>query len=315
VNGLDLPIGEMAALTAALIWSCTSMFFTRAGRLVSPTAANGFKVVAASLIYALAMLITRGRPFGEGIDPTDVARLATSGAVGIALGDSLLFHSWQLLGTRRAMLIAAVSPVMGAVGGVLLLGDRLSVTAVLGMSLALAGVGWVIGERRPGERFRPTVPGWAARWPIGSTALGVILAVGASMGHAGGAILAKDALTRVDVLPATQIRVAGAALVMVTMAIVTGRLGTWFRGFVRHRLIAPMTLASFFGPFCGILLLSVALDHTSTGVALTLTATIPIWLLPLGAWFQNDRPSLRECAGAVIAIAGVAILMVGGASS
>jgi drug/metabolite transporter (DMT)-like permease len=119
----------------------------------------------------------------------------------------------------------------------------------------------------------------------------------------------------VDVLPATQIRVAGAALVMVAMAALTGRLGTWISGFHRHRLVAPMTLASFFGPFCGILLLSVALDHTSTGVALTLSATIPIWLLPLGAWFQDDRPTLREGAGAVIAVAGVAILLIGGASS
>jgi drug/metabolite transporter (DMT)-like permease len=298
---VSLPVGECAALGAALIWAVTSIVFTRAGRLVSPVAANTYKAVAATVFLTIALWVFHGRPVVSGIAAGDLLALVASGLVGIALGDSMLFHSWQLIGTRRGMLVMALSPVIGALGGILFLGDEIGALAALGMALALGGVMWVIGE----GRAAPSADEAGRR----SVLLGALLGLGAAASNAGGAVLARHALARVGVLEATQLRVAAAAAGLVALALVRGSLPGWLAQLRRHRLFPAMTGASFLGPCCGIFLLSLSLDRAVTGVALTLASTSPIWLLPLGARFQGDHVTARELIGALVALGGVAVLL------
>ncbi|MFH1679545.1 MAG: DMT family transporter [Candidatus Eisenbacteria bacterium] len=113
----SLPIGELAALGAALIWSTTSIVFTSAGRAASPVAVNAFKTVMGTLLFAAALAIRDGAAIGRGISGEDAALLALSGFIGLSIGDSFLFRSFVTLGTRRAMLVFSMNPVIGALGG------------------------------------------------------------------------------------------------------------------------------------------------------------------------------------------------------
>ncbi|MFH1276901.1 MAG: DMT family transporter [Candidatus Eisenbacteria bacterium] len=311
------PWGELAAVGAAMIWAGTSIIFTHAGKRATPLAANTFKTVLGSLLFALVLTIREGVPYGRGIAPFDWGMLALSGVVGLSLGDSLLFKGFVILGTRRAMLVFSLNPVIGAVAGYLFLGERLGWKAILGMAVALAGVALVIGEKRPPAPDgltpppdpTPLRPGRGSLIARHVTLFGILFALGGGFGQAIGAILAKSSLQRVDTLPATAIRMSAASLGLVILGLVTGKLHHWTRLIIQGRLAARMALASFFGPFLGVYLMVLSLDLAPTGVALTLLATSPIWLLPLGAWFQGDRPSKREAIGAFVALAGVALLM------
>jgi drug/metabolite transporter (DMT)-like permease len=315
-----LPLGELSALSAGLIWTFTSLIFTDAGRISSPVAVNTFKVVAGSVFLTAALMVTAGVPYGRGVAARDVILLVSSGILGLAIGDSLLYKSWQILGTRRALIVFSLSPVMSAVGDVVYFGDRPDLGTAAGMTLTLSGVIWVITERRGGapslsrlasaasRHAMPSAPGVGARMPAALAAEGVALALGAAAGNAAGALLARSALQRVDVVPATQIRVASAALWLLVFA-GGGRMRSWWRDIRRFGLVTRLTIASLMGPFCGVLAMGFALSRTSAGIALTLGALTPIWLLPVGAWLQHDRPSLRETAGAAVAFAGVTVLL------
>ena len=70
-----------------------------------------------------------------------------------------------------------------------------------------------------------------------------------------------------------------------------------------------MSAASVLGPFLAIFLMLYSLKNTPAGVTLTLLATAPVWLLPLGALLQKDHPSARETVGVMVAIAGIALLL------
>jgi len=317
-ESFQFPVGEAAAIAAAMLWAFTSLVFTEAGRLATPLAANTFKTVCASVIFALVLWIKTGVPFATGVARGDLLMLAASGVCGLALGDSLLFLGFQALGTRRANLVFALAPVMGAIGGLALLSETLNLLEIAGIAAAIGGVAWVVSERRDrvrGGRFMRTLTAHDDERPHpleGRTVFGVVVTLLAALGQAGGALMAKPALLRVGTLEATQIRVGAAALSLVLGAAVAGRLGHWTGLIVGKRLYPGMAMASFGGPFLGVWLMTVSLDHASTGVALTLLSTPPIWLLPLGAWLQHDRPTSREVIGLFVVLAGVAVLLLSG---
>ena len=318
-GAFQLPIGEMAAISAAILWAFTSLIFTEAGRLATPLAANTFKTICASFILGIVLWIKTGLPYGVGIGTRDLLFLGASGICGLAIGDSLLFLGFQALGTRRANLVFALAPVMGVLGGLAFLGETLDLVEIAGISAAIGGVAWVVSERRGIVRSGSLLRSLTGhtddrRHPLeGRTLFGILVTVAAAFGQAGAALLAKPALERVATLEATQIRVGAAAVTLLLGGAVAGRLPVWTELIVRQRLYVGMALASFLGPFLGIWLMTVSLDHTSTGVALTLLSTPPIWLLPLGAWLQHDFPTRRELLGLLVALAGVAVLLLRGA--
>jgi drug/metabolite transporter (DMT)-like permease len=49
-------------------------------------------------------------------------------------------------------------------------------------------------------------------------------------------------------------------------------------------------------------------QHTATGVAATIMAILPVLILPPAILLNRERVSPRAVAGAVLAVAGVAVL-------
>jgi drug/metabolite transporter (DMT)-like permease len=52
-----------------------------------------------------------------------------------------------------------------------------------------------------------------------------------------------------------------------------------------------------------------AFQYTSTGVASTIVAMVPLTLIPIDVFFRKQRVSFRAYVGTVIAIAGVVMLV------
>jgi drug/metabolite transporter (DMT)-like permease len=295
-GGLD-P-GPAAALGAALIWAFTSILFTAAGRNVVPAATNLFKTAAATLLFALALLIRDGLPWDASLHAREVGLLALSGLAGLALGDSFLFAGYQILGTRRAMLVQSIHPVFGTLLAILFFREWPTVLQFLGIVVVLVAVGLVLGDRAPRRQLDPA-----------RRRKGILLCLFAAVGQATGAMLAKEALLTSDAFGATQIRVAGGALGLVLFALLRGELRGWIRGLAQPAVLWRVSAASVLGPFLAIFLMLYALQNAPAGVTLTLLATAPVWLLPLGAVLQKDTPTRQETFGVVLAVVGIAVLL------
>jgi drug/metabolite transporter (DMT)-like permease len=65
---------------------------------------------------------------------------------------------------------------------------------------------------------------------------------------------------------------------------------------------------AFFGPFLGVTLSLVAVQRTQVGIASTLLALPPIFLLPISHFVFKERIGWSAIAGTLVAVAGVAIL-------
>ncbi|HMP15768.1 MAG TPA: EamA family transporter, partial [Gemmatales bacterium] len=71
-------------------------------------------------------------------------------------------------------------------------------------------------------------------------------------------------------------------------------------------------LAAVLGTLIGISLLSYAFQHASTGIVSTLSTTYPVFVLPIAALFLNEYPKIRQVLFTLLAIIGIALLMLPG---
>ncbi|MDE2490386.1 MAG: DMT family transporter, partial [Elusimicrobia bacterium] len=138
-------LGVAAALTSAASWALTAVLWRRLGDEISPYAMNLAKGLIGGAYLALALvLVGAGR-----VDARACLALALSGVFGIALGDTWYFKCLVSLGPRLATLIGALGPVATAVLAALLLGERPSPVAWLGVAAASAGAAWVVLDGLP----------------------------------------------------------------------------------------------------------------------------------------------------------------------
>lgn len=318
-------IGEVAALTAAILWAAATLMFGRMGRQLAPVVLNLVKGLFAIAFILITLAIQPALP-AAAASSTDTSAfpvtatlyLLLSGGIGIGLGDTAYFSAINTLGARRALLLETLAPPIAAVLAWIFLAEQLSLMAVVGIGLTLLGVAWVISERVPGTDQKK----WGA---------GIQVALLATFCQASGAVLSRAALanTTVDPLWSSLLRlVAGLAFMGVLVAVQPQRLGEYQRSAVAvadpqgtwqirwrsslaalktPRLIVAVGIAAFFATYLGIWLQQIALKYTAAGIAQSLLATSPLFVLPMAA-LLGDRIGWRATIGAAIALSGVWLL-------
>jgi len=174
------------------------------------------------------------------------------------------------------------------------------------MAVTLGGIAWVVMERQPGEAGAG--PAEATRPP---TTAGVGLAVLGAVGQAVGLVLSKLGMKGYDPFASTQIRIlAGLA----GFAALYTAIGFWprFRAACRDRVaLRQAAFGAVLGPFLGVSMSLIAVQRTHAGVAASIMATTPLLVIPLAAWIDREKIRWPDLAGAVLAIAGVALLFQG----
>jgi drug/metabolite transporter (DMT)-like permease len=283
--------GELAAMATAACWTCSALAFTAAGRRIGSVPLNLLR-----LVIALALSVTAGW-FVRGLAlPTDASAanwfwLALSGVAGFFVGDLCLFRAYLVIGPRVTLLILSLVPPTSALLGLAVLGERMSMLAVAGMVLTLAGIVWVILEGRPPER----------RLAQTLTAPGILLALGSVAGQSAG-------MADYHPFAAAQIRMMAAMAMFIVLFFAIRAWPRVYRA-VRHPGgMAYTAMGALVGPFLGVWFMLVAIKSTYLGIATTIIATMPILILPFAVVLHRERVSPRAIAGAVLAVIGVAML-------
>jgi drug/metabolite transporter (DMT)-like permease len=91
-------------------------------------------------------------------------------------------------------------------------------------------------------------------------------------------------------------------------------VGLWLKPLVTDkdrslsRILGAVVFAAFASTFLGIWLQQTALKFTAAGIAQTLSATSPLFVLPIVIW-MGEVVSLRAFVGVVISLVGVGLLL------
>jgi drug/metabolite transporter (DMT)-like permease len=293
--------GEGAALVAAALWAISTVLFGRLGKTLQPLVLNFVKGLVAIALILLTLLWRWGQ--APDLPPMAVMWLLLSGAIGIGLGDTAYFSAVNTLGARRALLLESLAPPLAALMAWAFLQEALSVRAWGGILLTLLGVAWVISERVPGttqERNQDSALLWR----------GVTWGMAAALGQASGSVLSRAALadTVVDPLWSSLLRLTAGGVVLVVLLSGRGQLREPMRVARSPQIWPILGLTAFLGTYLGIWLQQVAFKYSPAGIAQSLLATSPLFVLPLAA-LLGDRVTGRAVLGVLVALGGVWLLI------
>ncbi len=295
-------LGEMAAMGTSFCWAGGSILFAMAGRRIGSYNVNKLRIPIATVFLSIVLLVRYGNLFPTGCDSHALIYLSLSGIIGLAIGDTFYFRCLVILGPRQGSLMMALAPVMTALIAFFMIDERLSLMAIAGIFVTLAGVAWVTTDKKDNADLDRRE---------GSKAFGVLMGVGGAFGQAMGLVLAKEAMgDSFNPMSATLIRMIAAFVAIWIFAAARGEIIDTVKALADKRCLAALSGAAFLGPTIGVWLSLVAVQHTQAGIAATLMSTFPVVIIPLTIIVHKERPSYRAVLGAVIAIAGVAMLFI-----
>ena len=303
--------GELAALTAAALWACSSLIYSRTQ--LSAWQINFGKNILAAIILCLHLYILTSLT-GRLMFSADLNTwflLAISSVVGIVVGDTFFFRSLQILGARRALIVSMSSPLFATIVGWVGLGESLTTVSLLGIMLTLAGITIVIAERNSEPE--------AAGYSPASMTRGVVMGLLGSICTAGGAMFSRLAIlgsetlssSGCDPLEATVIRVAIAAAASIAAGLATGALVKTARISFAWPTLKTYLPAVICGPWLGIWMSQIAYRHSQLAIAITLTCTTPLFVTPILRVVYGYRITIRGILGAGVALFGVYLTVSG----
>jgi drug/metabolite transporter (DMT)-like permease len=295
---INTHLGELAALVTAVCWTFTSLSFESAGKKVGSMSVNIIRLVMAIGLLGTLQYFRFGYFFPEGADAYQWFWLSVSGLVGFVIGDLLLFQAFVVVGARISMLVMSLSPPLAALFGWMLLGEQLTGSHVLGMVVTMSGISLVIlGKPSKGKRIQ-------VKYPI----KGVLLAFGGATGQGLGLVLSKLGMGDYDPVSATMIRVIAGTIGFSVLFIFTGHWPKVMKAVRYAAAMVRISIGAFFGPFLGVSFSLLAIKYTTTGVASTIMSIVPVLIIPPAILLFKEKVSLKEVAGAMLAVLGVIVL-------
>lgn len=288
--------GELAALLVAVFWTITALSFEVASKRVGSLAVNIIRLAFALVFLSIYGILVRGF-----VLPTDASShqwlwLALSGLIGFVFGDYFLFQSYRMISSRIAMLVMTFVPPVTAVLGWFLLGEKMGILHLVGMTLTVGGILLTVFSKVKGQKIQ-------LKYPL----KGLFYAFLGVLGQAGGLVLSKYGMQDYDPFAATQIRIIAGFIGFALIVVLNKKISLIINAFRDTKAIWGITSGSFFGPFLGVSFSLLAIQYTTTGVAATLMAIVPILIIPPAALFLKQKVSLMDYIGAVISVGGVAL--------
>ena len=293
-------IGVLAALAAALCWTVTAVAFESAGKKVGSISVNLIRLIIAFILLSIFNLFTRGMILPIDASVSTWIWLSISGIIGFVIGDLFLFQAYVEIGSRISMLLMSTVPPITAITGFLIMGERITPLGVLGMITTIVGIALVILTKSPDEK----------KVKFSHPLKGIIYALIGALGQAFGLVFSKFGMGSYNPFAATQIRVI-AAIIGFSIVITTSR--NWGKLLValKHtKAMKYISVGSFFGPFIGVSLSLLAIQHAPTGIVSTITSITPILLIPVSIIIFKEKIYLREIIGAFISLIGISLLFI-----
>lgn len=292
-------IGEIAGLATSFFFAITAIIFASVGRMVGSQVTNRFRLLFALFYLVILNLILFHEPLPFSAGLPRWLWLSLSGVIGLSLGDAFLFRSYVAVGPRLGSLLLSLAPIFGSVIAWIFFGETLTALQILGILLALAGIGWVVTSHKE-----------EANTPKGHTREGIIFGVLAGLGQAVGLVLSKQAMAGgFSPFQANAIRMLAAVIFTWAWTAVEGQISSTVETIRNHpKALQWIAFGAVIGPVLGVSSSLLAVQHAEIGVASTLMALPPVIVLPISYFVFKEKIGWQGIAGTFLAILGVAVL-------
>ena len=304
-------LGEIISLGVAVSWTFSAWFADKASRRIGSMVTNVVRLALASLFLGALLWITIGHPYPAFADKDTWLWLGLSALAGYIFGDYCLFNCYLHIGPRFGQLLMTLAPPASAIAGWLLLGETLSWKSWLAMAVTLSGIGISILSRGRDHHFHLSLP-----------LKGILLGIGAGIGQGVGLVLSKVGMEYyAQTLPADA-PASMPAMLPFASTLIRALIG--FAGFflllclqkglpqLRSALqdrqgMTYASLLTLFGPALGVSLSLMAVRYADAGIASTLMALTPVFIILPDVLINKKRITPREILGVAVSMVGVSL--------
>jgi drug/metabolite transporter (DMT)-like permease len=279
-------LGEIAAIASAVTWA----------------AANAALKSTIATVFCGLTLLALEQTIWPALDRRATIYLAVSAIIGITFGDVSYFAALVRLGARRAVFLGTLVPPASALVAYFAFGETLSLLQILGMILTLGGVTLVLYESTA-DRSTTKPERYVSGLIFGLIA--IVFQVAAN-------ILTKKGAGTHSALAVSTVRLLIGSTGLLIWAVLARRTREVFRPLGAKKSATLILVATVLGSYFGVWFYMAAIMYTEVGIAVTLSATSPIFITILAHFFLGERATLRPFMGAAVSVAGVALLFLGG---
>ena len=296
---LHLPhLGEILALSCAIIWATAVILFRKSGETIPPLGLNLFKNILALVLFVPTSLVL-GVALLPDASMNDYLLLLASGVLGIAVSDTFFFKCLNLLGAELTAIVDCLySPfIIGLsvlflrenMSGLQLFGVLLIVSAVLGIS--------GIGDRRNISRQ--------------NLILGVLFGVLAMATMAVGIVMIKPLLNRSPLLWVVEVRLfAGCVGLGIYLLFHPGGKKI-ISSVLAMRNWQYMLPGSFLGAYLSMIVWMGGMKYTQASIAAALNQTSNVFVFILAAILLREPINFIRILAIILAFAGAVIVSFG----
>jgi len=309
-----LYLGELVAFGTTLSWSIGIFPFTEASRRLGPNSVNHFRLVLAIIFLSVLSIVFFNYSFLDLFTlplPEHWFWFGVSGVVGLALGDYFGFTSFAILGARVGSIFIPLAPAAALCAGYFMVGERINFIGIIGILITIAGVLWLTLSKTEKNKMHLSEHGKIEKGILFGILASVCQGVGVVLANKGFDTKMNDAA--IPAIHATWIRMTIATIVIYAITISRGKLKMMLKPVFENKNngIIYTFAGTLFGPVLGVTLsmAAVSLLQNKPSVAQTIFSLVPVLVLPFNYLFYKEPIKLKSILGALIAIAGVLVLI------
>ena len=316
-------LGEIISLAVAVSWTVTALFAEVGSKRLGSLQLNVIRMVLSLLFLGATLWWVTGAPYPLYADGKAWLWLSLSGFVGYLLGDYCLFNSYVIIGSRFGQLFMTLAPPTAAIAGWLMLGEKMELQALAGMLVTLTGIGISVFNKGAGKKDG-TGKKLSGKLTLKLPLKGVLFGIGAGVGQGIGLVLSKVGMNCYEAsVPADQeqvaqmlpfastfIRAVTGAIGFLAVMAVQKKLHTLAAAAKDRKGMNAAVWATVTGPFIGVSLSLMAVRYTEAGIASTLMALTPVFILCPAHMIFRQQVTFKEVIGAIISVAGVSLFFI-----
>ncbi len=304
--------GELLAFATMVSWTTCALFGEVASKRMGTLPFNVTRMALSLVMLGVVLWCLTGAPYPADADSETWLWLSLSGLVGYVFGDFCLYNSYNLIGARYGQLLMTLAPPSASLFGWVMLGERMSMMALLGMTISVIGIIIAIHRPKKSEDTQQKISG-----------KGILYGIGAGVGQGVGLVLSSKGLhcyaqaiegSGISVntmsFEGTFIRALAGVVGFAVWTSLRYRLPRFFVSVARTKALPHTLAATITGPFVGVGLALMATQYTSSGIAQTIMSLTPVFIILPTYLIYHQKILLREIIGAVVAVAGVALFFV-----
>lgn len=304
--------GELLALATMVSWTACALFGEVASKRMETLPFNVVRMTFCVVLLGIFLWIFTGNPYPTDADKKTWFWLAMSGFVGYVLGDFCLYNSYNLIGARYGQLLMTLAPPAASLTGWIMLGEKMSMLSLLGMTISIMGIIIVIHRpKKESEKTQKISP------------KGILYGIGAGIGQGVGLVLSSKGLhCYSEAIEGSEISINimsfEGTFIRAIMGLIGFSIWTFFKYGIKKFIVSatqthglPYTLAATItGPFIGVGMSLMATQYTSTGIAQTIMSLTPVFIILPTYIIYHQQVTLKEIFGAIIAVSGVTLFFV-----